>query len=129
MRLLDNIRYKIYKNKVLRYTEDLCYHMIAVTSYIHKNNTDSSKVDIIKEAVSLIGTWKKVTDNVYKHVSSGESIEIAAGDSLKSVTGRILDIEIGYMLRDSTFNKVKELKEIAHDAMVDNLDENAVIDI
>lgn len=113
MKIIEKIIHRFQKEKVLRYTDDLCEHMSNVYGYFKAANPNYSKGDMIKEAVSTIGTWVRTSDNVFKHKFRGDSIEIKPNSNPIDVTKLILQIEIANLLPGVREGKLNELVAIA----------------
>lgn len=120
MTLLNKIKLYYYKKKIEKFTDDLCYHMFSVCDYFHSNNSTVQTGDLIKEAISLIGTWDRVSENLFKHKVVGISIEVRKTDSLAEATRLVLKIEIDNL----TKNLSKELSEILQNNAMVILDKN-----
>lgn len=117
MNIINQIRYQYYKKAVLKFTEDFSFHMSSICIYWKSNNSTVRNGDLIKEAINLLDTWERISDNVYKNKQSKITIEIKKNDKLEDISKIILKIEISNIAKKLPSAMIKKLIILAENKL------------
>ncbi|NTU99375.1 hypothetical protein HGA64_05245 [Candidatus Falkowbacteria bacterium] len=116
------------RKQVIKFSNDLAFHMHSIATYLLRTNMSINAADCIREAVSMLETWERVSQNLFSHKSTGLMLEVKPNTNLLLVTFSILDIELGDKLKDWPQAKRNALINECHYLVKDYFTQNKVND-
>ena len=87
--------------------------MLVIYNYFHSVNPNEVNANYLKECLSTLHNWQKISDNTFKFIPSGTTLEIQKNDELKKITLAIANMEMVSIAKFASHEQIFMLEQSA----------------